>query len=146
LYQEHQLSAKQNGIELIYTCLEKDTDVIADEYSIIQILTNLIDNAIKYTKKGKVEILLTKNKTGYITVEVKDTGIGISQKHLPKIFELFTQEEQGYSRSFEGNGLGLALVKRYCELNNIIIEVESEKNVGSTFRIIFGKMITETQT
>jgi PAS domain S-box-containing protein len=146
LYQEHQLSAKQNGIELNYTCLEKDTDVISDEYSITQIFANLIDNAIKYTKKGKVEILLEKNKTGNIVVEVKDTGIGISEKHLPKIFEPFTQEEQGYSRSFEGNGLGLALVKRYCELNNIIIEVESEKNVGSTFRIIFGENITEAQT
>jgi PAS domain S-box-containing protein len=146
LYQEHQLSAKQNGIEIIYTYKENDTDIIADEYSITQIFANLIDNAIKYTKKGKVEILLTKNKTGNIMVEVKDTGIGISKKHLPRIFEPFTQEEQGYSRSFEGNGLGLALVKRYCELNNIIIEVESEKNVGSTFRIIFGKKITEIQT
>jgi len=146
LYQEHQLSTKQYGIELIYTCLEKDTDVIADEYSITQIFANLIDNAIKYTKKGKVEILLEKNKTDNIVVEVKDTGIGISEKHLPNIFKPFSQEEQGYSRSFEGNGLGLALVKKYCELNNIIIEVESEKNVGSTFRIIFGKEIMETRT
>ena len=144
LYQEHQLSAKQKGLEIIYTCKEKDTDIIADEYSITQIFANLIDNAIKYTKKGKVEILLGKNKTGNIMVEVKDTGLGISKKNLPRIFEPFTQEEQGYNRSFEGNGLGLALVKRYCELNNIIIEVESEKNVGSTFRIIFDKKNTGT--
>jgi signal transduction histidine kinase len=144
LYKEHQLSAKQKGLEIIYTCKEKDTDIIADEYSISQIFANLIDNAIKYTKNGKVEILLGKNKTVNMMVEVKDTGLGISKKNLPRIFEPFTQEEQGYNRSFEGNGLGLALVKRYCELNNIIIEVESEKNVGSTFRIIFDKKITET--
>jgi signal transduction histidine kinase len=112
-------------------------NVLSDEYSITQIFANLIDNAIKYTKKGKVEILLEKNKTGNITVEVKDTGIGINKEFLPRIFEPFTQEEQGYTRSFEGNGLGLALVKRYCELNNIIIEVDSVKNEGSTFRIIF---------
>jgi len=79
-------------------------------------------------------------------VEVIDTEIGISKKHLPGIFEPFTQEEQGFARSFEGNGLGLVTVKKYCEFNNIIIEVESEKNVGSTFRTIFGKMITGTQT
>ena len=137
LFHEHQLSAKQKGLEFIYTCIENDTNVIADEYCITQIFANLIDNAIKYTKKGKVEILLEKNKTGNITVEVKDTGIGISKEFLPRIFGPFTQEEQGYTRTFEGNGLGLALVKRYCELNNIIIEVDSEKNEGSTFRIIF---------
>lgn len=137
LYQEHQLLAKQKKIEFIYTCTEKDTKVMADEYSITQIFANLIDNAIKYTKRGKVEILLRKNNSGNIMVEVKDTGIGISKEFLPRIFDPFVQEEQGYSRSFEGNGLGLALVKNYCEINNAIIEIESEKNVGSTFRVIF---------
>jgi len=137
LHKEHQLYAKQKGLEFIYTCKEKDTNVIADHYSIFQIFSNLIDNAVKYTIKGKVEIVLEKNKLGIVIVEVKDTGIGISKEYIPRIFEPFTQEEHGYTRSFEGNGIGLALVKKYCELNNIIIEVESEKNVGSTFRIIF---------
>jgi PAS domain S-box-containing protein len=141
LYLEHQLSAKQKGLEFIYTCEEKDTKVIADESSTIQIFANLIDNAIKYTKKGKVEILLGKNNMGKIIVEVKDTGIGISKEFLPRIFEPFTQEDQGFTRSFEGNGLGLVLTKGYCELNNAIIEVESEKNVGSTFRVIFNKKV-----
>jgi len=137
LYRENQLYAAQRGLELIYTCNEKDTNVIADEYSVTQIFSNLIDNAIKYTKKGKVEILIVKNKTGNIIVEIKDTGIGISKEFLPKMFQPFVQEEQGYSRSFEGNGLGLALVKNYCDINKAIIEVESEKNVGSTFRVRF---------
>ena len=101
----------------------------------------MIDNAIKYTKKGKVEILLGKNKTNNIIVEVKDTGIGISKEFLPRLFEVFAQEERGYTRSFDGNGLGLALVKKYCELNKIIIEVDSEKNIGSTFRVIFDKKV-----
>jgi signal transduction histidine kinase len=136
LYQEYQLYAKQKGLEFIYTCKEKDTKVIVDEYSIIQIFANLIDNAVKYTKKGKVEIVLRKNKSGLVMVEVKDTGIGISKEYIPRIFEPFTQEEHGYTRSFEGNGLGLALVNKYCELNNASIEVESERNVGSTFRVI----------
>lgn len=137
LYKEYQLSAKQKGIEMIYICREKDTKVIADTYSITQIFSNLINNAIKYTKKGKVKILLERNKTGNITIEIKDTGIGISKEFLQKIFEPFSQEEQGYTRSFDGNGLGLALIKKYCEINNAIMEVETEKNVGSTFRIIF---------
>ena len=139
LFIENQHSAKQKGLELIYKCEVKGTKILADEYSIMQIFANLIDNAIKYTKKGKVEILLGKNKTGNTFVEVKDTGIGISKEFLLKLFEPFTQEEQGYSRSFEGNGLGLTLTKKYCEFNNAVIEVESEKNAGSTFRIIFAE-------
>jgi PAS domain S-box-containing protein len=137
LYRENQLYAAQRGLEIMYTCNEKDTNVIADEYSVTQIFSNLIENAIKYTKKGKVEIILEKNKSGNIVVAVKDTGIGISKEFLQRIFESFTQEEQGYSRSFEGNGLGLALAKNYCDINKAVMEVESEKNVGSTFRVIF---------
>ncbi len=74
MYQEDQLSAKQKGLEFIYICQEKDTNVIADYYSITQIFANLIDNAIKYTKEGKVEILLGKNRTGNTIVEVKRCG------------------------------------------------------------------------
>ncbi|MDR3627166.1 MAG: PAS domain S-box protein [Ignavibacteriaceae bacterium] len=146
LYQEHKLSAKIKGLELIYKCEINETKVVADEYSITQIFTNLIGNAIKYTKTGKVEILLEKNRTGNIIVEIKDTGIGISKEFLTKIFDTFVQEEQGYTRSYEGNGLGLALVKNYCKINNALIEVESEKNKGSTFRIIFDKTIAEVKT
>ncbi|MCX6175343.1 MAG: PAS domain S-box protein [Ignavibacteriales bacterium] len=137
LYKEHQLLAKQKGLEFIYSCKERDANVIADSYSITQIFANLIDNAIKYTKKGKVEILLLKNKTDNIMVEIKDTGIGMSKEFLPKLFEPFLQEEQGFTRSYDGSGLGLTLVKNYCDINNAAIEVESEKNVGTTFRIIF---------
>jgi PAS domain S-box-containing protein len=137
LYNEFQRTAKEKGIDLIYKCELIKSIITADEYSITQTFANLIDNAIKYTKKGKVEILLGRGRAGNIMVEIKDTGVGISKEFLPKIFEPFLQEEQGFTRSFEGNGLGLALVKKYCELNGTIIEVESEKNVGSTFRIIF---------
>jgi signal transduction histidine kinase len=61
----------------------------------------------------------------------------MSKEFLPKLFNPFVQEVQGYSRAYDGNGLGLALVQKYCEINNAVIEVESEKNVGSTFRVIF---------
>ena len=99
----------------------------------------MIDNAIKYTKKGKIEILLSKNTVGNNVVEIKDTGIGISEEFQAKLFEPFVQEDQGFKRNFEGNGLGLALVKNYCDINKAVIEVESEKNVGSTFRVTFVK-------
>lgn len=142
LYIERSRSAKERGLELIYNCTLNNANILADDYSTTQIFVNLIDNAIKYTREGKVEILLTKNLNGNVIVEIKDTGIGISKEFLPRLFNSFEQEEQGYSRSFEGNGLGLALVKRYCEINDALIEVESEKNVGSTFRVVFDKKFT----
>ena len=142
LYKERFLSASQRGLELVYNCELNDPKIFADDYSTTQIFVNLIDNAIKYTRKGKIEILLTKNRNGNIVVEIKDTGIGIAKEFLPRLFDAFAQEEQGYTRSFEGNGLGLALVKSYCEINYALLEVESEKNVGSTFRIIFDKKFT----
>lgn len=139
LYSEYHRIAVRKGIELIYTCHRKGLEIFADEYSITQIFANLIDNAIKYTKKGKVELVVSESFENKVVVEIKDTGIGISKDFLPHIFEPFVQEEQGYSRSYEGNGLGLALVKRYCEINNAVIEIESEKNIGSTFRVILNK-------
>ena len=94
----------------------------------------MIDNAIKYTKEGSVEIKLTKTN-GVCKITVNDTGIGISDEYLPHLFDAFSQEEQGYTRRFEGNGLGLALVKKYCDIIDAVITVESEKNVGTKFTI-----------
>ena len=140
LNQEYKLYAIQKGLELKYVCRENNCRILADEFSVTQIFANLIDNAIKYTKQGKIVVLLEKNITGRLSVEIKDTGIGIGKEFLSRIFEPFTQEEQGYTRSYDGNGLGLALVKKYCELNNMVIEIESDKNVGSTFRVIFNNI------
>ena len=70
-------------------------------------------------------------------MEISDTGIGISEEFLPKMFDPFSQEEQGMTRKYEGNGLGLTLVKRYCELNRIGLNVASKKNVGTTFILTF---------
>jgi len=72
-----------------------------------------------------------------LCVEVEDSGIGISKEFLTTLFQPFTQEEQGYTRKFDGNGLGLALVKKYCEINNAFIKVTSTKGVGTKFSIKF---------
>lgn len=146
LYLEYQLSARQKGLKFDYTCKENETVVSVDEYSVTQIFSNLIDNAIKYTNKGKVEIHLGKNIKGNIFVEVRDTGIGMNESFLPTMFDPFVQEDQGYSRSYEGNGLGLTLVKKYCDLNHATIEVESRKNVGSAFKVIFTNDFSEVTT
>lgn len=138
-YQEFKQYAKEKGLQLNLHNNIENPIVKADEYTINQIFGNLIDNAIKYTKEGKIDIHIKDSGNGSIITEVTDTGIGISKEYLEKLFIPFTQEEQGYTRKFEGNGLGLALVRSYCELNSAKIEVESEKGIGSTFRVIFNK-------
>ena len=85
----------------------------------------------------KVEINLYHNRDNHLSVSVSDTGIGISEDYMPDIFKPFYQEYQGYSRKFEGNGLGLALVKKYCEINKLLFNIKSQKDVGSTFTVIF---------
>ncbi|MDX9924510.1 MAG: ATP-binding protein, partial [Ignavibacteriaceae bacterium] len=112
-------------------------NIYGDEYSIGQIFSNLVDNAIKYTNTGFVKLKVFESHEKNIVVRIIDSGIGISEEYLEKIFEPFSQEEQGYCRSYDGNGLGLALVKRYCKINNAEIDVISEKGKGSSFQITF---------
>jgi PAS domain S-box-containing protein len=138
LFLEFYKIAKDKGIELIFTSQCIDDEINADEYTAMQIFHNLIDNAIKYTDKGTIKIIAY-NPPGKdkICVDIQDSGIGISKEYLPFLFQPFTQEEQGYTRKFEGNGLGLALVKRYCEIVKAKVSVESEKGTGTTFTITF---------
>lgn len=121
---------------------EKRTDntvTYGDEYTLNQIFDNLINNAFKYTPAGNIEVTVGRNGTNKLYAEVSDTGIGISDEFIDQLFEPFSQEEQGYTRKFEGNGLGLALVKKYCEINNADIGVKSKKGAGTTFKISFNQ-------
>ena len=119
-----------------------DANLFADEYSIIMAISNLIDNAIKYTNKGFINVILYKGNNDDIILDIKDTGIGIGEEYLEKIFEPYHQEQMGYGRAYEGIGLGLSLVKKVLDLNNAKIFVESKKGEGTTFSINFGKGVT----
>ena len=137
IFDEYELAARKKGLDFILKKNTRNTVVSADLFSTSQIFVNLVDNAIKYTSEGKVEIIISRNHNNELTITVEDTGIGISREFLPKLFEPFTQEEQGYTRKYEGTGLGMALVKRYCEINNVDITVETEKNIGTKFTLCF---------
>ncbi len=137
LYTEYLEIAHRKGLKLVFKTNTPNTKVTCDEYSVNQIFANLIDNAIKYTEKGIIDIELNINKDSKISVEIVDTGIGMSEDFIKKLFQPFTQEESGYSRKYEGNGLGLALVKNYCEINNIDLEMESQKEKGTKFILVF---------
>jgi len=137
LYFEYRGVAQTKGVLLTLKKSESNYELQADEYTVSQIFSNLLDNAVKYTDKGKIELKLKRLKNKNIVVEIIDTGVGISKEYLPNLFRPFSQEEQGYTRKFEGNGLGLALVKRYCEINNADIQVQSNKGKGTKFKITF---------
>ncbi len=101
-----------------------------------QLFINLIDNAIKYTEKGSVtvDMKLSRNEE-YIVVKVIDTGIGIKQEHLDRLFERFYRVDKGRSRNMGGTGLGLSIVKHIVELYNGSIQVSSEINKGTMMKI-----------
>ena len=84
----------------------------SDDYLLNQSIAILLDNAIKYTNQGSVKVRVIESKTCEVTIEIEDTGIGISKEYLKNLFTPFSQEEHGYSRKFGGTGLGLALVKK----------------------------------
>lgn len=139
IYREMKSMALDKGLLFEVINSTDRTVVKADEYSIAQIFFNLIDNAIKYTEKGEIKILIKSDVKDKLVVSVQDTGIGIGEEYLPELFNPFRQEQQGYTRQYEGNGLGLALVKKYCELNNAEIEVQSRKSAGSVFSVSFNQ-------
>jgi PAS domain S-box-containing protein len=138
LAKEFEHSVKEKNLELTCSNQSGEKPIIkSDGYIVTQVFQNLIDNAVKFTNKGKIEINIYKREVSGYYVAIKDTGIGIDAGYLDKIFLPFSQEDTGYSRKFDGNGLGLALVKKYLEIIKAEIKVDSTKGNGSVFIVYF---------
>lgn len=134
-----EVNAKNKNIQLDYEIKDNLYSMI-DGRLLEQVLSNLIKNALIYTNEGNIKVMLTKKRiSGYDYAEIKvmDTGIGIPGESLDLIFEPFRQVSEGWTRSFEGTGLGLTISKKYVELMNGSISVESELNKGTTFTLLF---------
>jgi signal transduction histidine kinase len=129
--------AVEKGLELRLEIAESDATVRFDEYCLQSALTNLLHNAIKFTDSGEIVLGLDRDDTGTLKLEVRDTGIGIDDAYLPRLFEPFSQEQTGHSRRFEGAGLGLAFARKCVELGGARIFAASRKGEGSTFTIEF---------
>lgn len=126
--------ANEKNIELIICGDLRNNFIKGDVYSLGQTFDHIVDNALKYTDEGTVKLEL-KSEEENVIVTISDTGCGIADEYLPNIFDPFTQEDQGYNRKYEGNGLGMALVKQYCFLNNASITIKSEKEVGTIVKV-----------
>jgi two-component system phosphate regulon sensor histidine kinase PhoR len=105
-----------------------------DHLKLEQAFINLIDNAVKYTEEGGITIS-SRIIEGFVVIEIKDTGIGIPEKHMPRIFERFYTVDKSHSRKLGGTGLGLSIVKHIVLLHNGAIDVESQPERGTKFRI-----------
>jgi two-component system phosphate regulon sensor histidine kinase PhoR len=113
--------------------------VFSDPEMIIQVFSNLIDNAIKFTPdRGKITVEAGEEEN-FIRIDVSDTGIGIAEEHLPRIFERFYRVDKARSREMGGTGLGLAIVKHIVHANRGKVAVRSEPGKGSTFSVFLPK-------
>lgn len=116
--------------------------IMADRLRLIQIVLNVLSNAVKFTPKGG-SVHVTANaltRGGQVTdflISVRDTGIGMSQEHIEKAFQSFGQIDSDLSRKYEGTGLGLPLTKKLMELHHGSIRIQSELNVGTTVELHF---------
>lgn len=126
--------AEKKGLELEYSVPDDLPELHSDKRRVEQVLLNLINNAIKFTEAGKIQIICT-NMDDSLTIEVIDTGIGIKPDDLKYVFETFRQVDSGLNRVREGSGLGLAICKRLMELLGGSISVKSEFGKGSTFTV-----------
>ncbi|HET8704861.1 MAG TPA: 7TM diverse intracellular signaling domain-containing protein, partial [Pseudomonadales bacterium] len=117
----------------VYVAADVPFSMLGDPVRIKQVITNLINNAFKFTKEGSVIIKVSRLDPQHLLIEVKDSGIGIPQDKLGTIFEKFTQADSSTSRQFGGTGLGLSISKRFINAMRGDIGVNSEVGAGSTF-------------
>ncbi|MGX7109177.1 two-component system histidine kinase PnpS [Facklamia miroungae] len=128
------IAQKSISVELIS---ESDITLKADQHRFEQILTNLLDNAINYSDEGSKITITIKKKKKSIEIIVSDTGIGIPEKEIERIFERFYRVDKARSRNSGGTGLGLSIVRNLVMLMDGKIEVESQVGVGTSFSITF---------
>jgi two-component system phosphate regulon sensor histidine kinase PhoR len=113
--------------------------ILADRDRLVQILTNLVDNAIKFTDKGEVLFGIRgadSSGSGKSEIFVADSGIGIPEKHLPRLGERFYRVDAARSRTMGGTGLGLAIVKHLVRAHGWVLKIESIYGKGTTVRIL----------
>lgn len=135
VYEEMTLKAKAKNIELLFKKgTERQLTAYADKPKIRQVLTNLVENALKYGNEGgEITVGCYEMDGKNIYVEVSDNGPGIAEEHLPRIFERFYRADRSRSRNIGGTGLGLAIVKHIVEAHGQTVTVRSKLGVGSSF-------------
>ena len=131
--------AEEKGVRVVIAFGDEIPKVMADERRLSQVLLNLLDNGIKYTPEGGSVTISALQKDRFIQVDVSDTGIGIPEKDLPRIFERFYRVDKARSRELGGTGLGLAIVKHIVLAHGGDVWVKSQVGSGSVFSFTIPK-------
>ena len=127
---------EKSGLRLAVECKKFTQPVYVDREMWEKVLLNLLSNAFKFTFKGEITVSVDQDTDGNAArVRVADTGIGVSAEHLPRLFERFHRVEGAQGRSFEGTGIGLALVQELVKLHGGSIAADSEPGLGTVFTI-----------
>ena len=149
LFEIFEDEAKKKNLALHYTINVEHENILTDTTKVKEIFVNILSNAIKYTPAGGSVMVdideLPCEEPGYMIVRtrVSDTGIGMSQDYLSKIFEAFTRERNTTKSKITGSGLGMSIVKKYVDLLGGTIDVESELGKGSTFTVTLKHRIAD---
>jgi two-component system, OmpR family, phosphate regulon sensor histidine kinase PhoR len=131
--------ADRRGVELVNDVGLLVPRVLADRRAIEHIVTNLVDNAVKYCGPRSKVILRGEEKAGEVRILIQDDGPGIEARHLPRLFERFYRVDPGRSREIGGTGLGLSIVKHLAEAMGGTVSVESAPGQGTTFSVVLKK-------
>jgi len=131
--------AQKRNIEIDIQIPSDFPRVLADPEALKEVFSNLLTNAVKYTREHGTVNVSVKLKKGFIEIDVQDTGIGIASENLPEIFSEFYRAPNAKSHKIEGTGLGLAIVKEIVEAHHGSLKVQSELGKGSTFTVILPK-------
>lgn len=137
LHQFFAIKAQEKGLQLLLNAPKTPLTIQSDKSKLESIITNLVNNAIKFTEKGEIELGLEIKPDKKCTIYVRDTGIGIKPENIAHIFDRFIQENLSLTRTHEGSGLGLAITRSYVEMLGGKIWVESSPGQGSCFFVEF---------
>jgi two-component system, OmpR family, phosphate regulon sensor histidine kinase PhoR len=137
-------AATSKGVSLISEIAPSARKVFFDPTALRQTLSNLIENAVRYTAAGSVTVAASLAPDGATIIEVRDTGVGIAPEHLPRIFERFYRADPARSRADGGTGLGLAIVRHLVEAHGGRVRADSTRGAGTTIRIEIPAMVGVT--
>ncbi len=135
-----QPTVTKNNNKIIQTFDRPDMEIFADNIRFKQVVLNLLSNANKFTQDGKITVdvkTIKRNDQEFISIAVRDTGIGMSSDQMDRVFDAFSQADSNISKKYGGTGLGLAITRRICMLMDGEISVESVEGIGSTFTVSF---------
>ncbi|MFN8523464.1 MAG: GAF domain-containing protein [Chloroflexota bacterium] len=134
---------ERNGNTLVLDCPDDLGSMHADQTKVRQSLLNLLSNAGKFTENGVVTLRVGRGEGDWLRFSVGDTGIGMTDEQVGRLFEAFSQADSSTTRRFGGTGLGLAISRHFCRMMGGDITVDSQSGVGSTFTITLPRLVQE---